>query len=257
MYATHLRLDAPAANFCTRGALAQAPFASDGVTLVGDPTPVAADAELCRREFGNAANPIARDYAITEAWQDHLVLDVLTMTARDNLRRCFPLAARVQVRARNQWVVTGANAGYLTAVRADAAGRCEVDPVRQAAVEAIGAACLVARVPVTTRTGGRCLAGRACMGAPSGSVSLTATPVFANPYFCLQVFPPVTGTTARDTQFGFATTNAWQPTRIDAAFFPTAARFLPSVNRFYVVDTQSTGLIEYRTAPIARSRTFN
>jgi hypothetical protein len=95
------------------------------------------------------------------------------------------------------------------------------------------------------------------MGAPSGSVSPAATPVFANPYFCLQVFPPVTGATARDTQLSFAITNAWQPTRIEASFFPTAARFLPTVNRFYVVDTQSTGLIEYRTDPIARSRTFN
>ena len=166
----------------------------------------------------------------------------------------LPLAARVQVRARNQWVVTSANAGLLTAVRADATGRCEVDAARQAAVEAIGATCFAR---ITGRTAGRCLAGRACMGALSGSVALEATPVFANPYFCLQVFPPVTGTTARDTQFSFATTNAWQPTRIDAAYFPTAARFVPTVNRFYVVDTQSTGLIEYRTDPIARSRTFN
>lgn len=252
----HARVDAPSANFCTRGVLALSPYASDGLTLLGDPTPAAPNAD-CARTFGTAANPSARDFVISKAWQDHLEIELPGGISPLLLRTCFPLAARVQVRARNQWVVTGANAGYLTAVRADAAGRCELDPVRQSAVEAIAATCLVDRVPVAMRAAGRCLAGRACMAAPTGSVSLTATPVFANPYFCLQVFPPVTGTTARDTQFGFATTNAWQPTRIDAAFFPTAARFLPTVNRFYVVDTQSTGLIEYRTDPVARSRTFN
>jgi hypothetical protein len=250
-----VRLDAPSANFCTRGALAQAPFASDVVALLGDPTPAAPNGR-CRDAFGTAATPTARDLVIAEAWQDHLVVEVPATTNSELLRNCFPLAARVQVRARNQWVVTSANTGLLTAVRADATGRCEVDPARQSAVEAIARTCL-ARVPVAMRTGGRCLAGRACMGAPSGSVSPAATPVFANPYFCLQVFPPVTGATARDTQLSFAITNAWQPTRIEASFFPTAARFLPTVNRFYVVDTQSTGLIEYRTDPIARSRTFN
>ncbi len=120
--ATHLRVDAPSANFCTRGALAQLPRLRslrrmhDGVTLVGDPTPLAADAELCRREFGNAANPIARDYVITEAWQDHLVLDVL-----DDDRRATTYAAAFPSRracrcgrATSGWS-RARNAGYLTA----------------------------------------------------------------------------------------------------------------------------------------------
>lgn len=250
-----VQLDAPSAAFCTRGTLVERPYASDQVTLLGDPSPLPANAE-CGRVFGTAATPFARDFEVVEAWQDHLVLSMPAGVTAATLRTCFPLAARVQVRARNQWVVTSANTGLLTAVRADATGRCVLDTARQTAVEAIARTCL-ARVPVTSRTGAPCLAGRACMGAPTGSVAPAATPVFANPYFCLQVFPPVTGATSRDTQLTFAIANAWQPTRVEASFFPTAARFLPSVNRFYVVDTQSTGLIEYRTDPITRSRTFN
>ena len=260
-----LVLDSPAANFCTRGALAEGPLPSatdpfdvmhDEVTLVGDPTPLAAYSVACNQRFGTTT-PVNRDFTIVEAWQDHLVLDVPSGVTVEEVRRCFPLAAHAQVRTRNQWLVTGTRNGYLGAVRADSTGRCVIDEAKQSAVEALSTACLTSRVPVASRTGRRCLAGRACTGALQGAVSLEATPVFANPYFCFQVFPSPVGETSRDSQFTFSIAGAWEPLRLEAGSFPVSARFLPKENRLFVVDTQSSGLIEYRIDPLARSRVFN
>ncbi len=257
-------LDAPAANFCTRGAVAEGPLPAPGaydvmhdvVVLVGNPTALAANLTACNQRFGTTT-PVNREFVIAEARQDQLVLDASNGVTLDDLRRCFPLAAHAQVRTRNQWLVTGTRNGYLGAVRADATGRCVIDEAKQSAVDALSRACLTSRVPVADRTGQRCLAGRACMGAPRGTVSLAATPVFANPFFCFQVFPSVVSETSRDAQFTFSIAGAWEPLRLEAGSFPVSARFIPKENRLFVVDTQSLGLIEYRIDPLAPSRRFN
>lgn len=253
-----LEMTYPAANFCTRGAFADDALGRDQVTLVGDPTPVpnTGAGAFCEQRFGKTT-PINRDFIVDEAWQDRLVLRTANGVTPDDVQRCFPLAVRAQVRTHEQWLVTGTRNGYLHAVRADATGRCVLDTAKQSAVEAAGRACLTTRVPVASRTAGRCLAGRACMGALEGTVSLGATPVFANPFFCLQVFPALTGATSRDAQFSFSISGAWEPLRLEAGSFPVSARYLPSFNRLFVIDTQSLGLIEYRSDPLARARVFN
>ena len=107
------------------------------------------------------------------------------------------------------------------------------------------------------------------MGAPdptTGAVTARATPVFANPYFCLQVYPSAqrgsdmtyrARPVERDAQIGFTVSGGWEPLVLPGGTFPVAARFVPGVERLYVVDTQSSGLIEYRTTPLARNRNFN
>ncbi len=261
-------LDAPNAGFCTHGALADDAYARDQVTVQGDPTPLASDAALCARTFGTAAQQANRDLVIEQARQECLVLRLPAGVTADLLRRCFPLAAHVEVRANGQWVVQGSRNGYLTAVRADDRGRCALDDARQSAVEALSRACLTGRVPLATRTSARCLAGRACMGAldAAGAVTLASTPVFANSFFCLQVFPAVSSEggrasivePSREAQFRFSISGGWEPlVRNEAGIFPVSARHVPHTNRLYVVDTQSSGLIEFRTDPVARARIFN
>jgi hypothetical protein len=258
-----LVVEVPGANFCTRGALADDTYARDLVTLLNDPTSLPADAAFCQQEFGSGTQPLRRDFVIDEARQDSLVLRLPTGVRADVVRRCFPQAAHIEVRAAKQWLVVGARSGYTTAVRVGADGRCEVDSTRQTAVEALARACLLRRAPLEMRSGRRCLAGRACMGTvnASGAVTASATPVFANTFFCLQVFPAVTAEGARepvrDSQFTFAIGGGYDSLRLDVGLFPVAARYLPRVDRFYVIDTQRDGLIEYRTNPLARNRVFN
>lgn len=266
---TQLAVEAPGAGFCTRGAFADDAFGvRDAVTIVGDVNALPSDREMCVRTFGTATSPRNRDFVIEEAWQERLVLRTPTGFDPMLVRRCFPQATRFEVRTHNSWLVTGRRAGYQPAVTTDTMGRCIVDMTRQEAAEALARTCLTARVAPSARIASRCLAGRACLGPvdrDTGAVSAATTPVFANASLCLQVFPAVTrmgnayvrAVIERDTQISFTVTGAWEPLLLPGGTFPVAARFVPWVERLYVVDTQSSGLIEYRTTPLSRTRNFN
>lgn len=262
-----LRLDLPGAAFCTRGTLATA-AARDLVVLVSDPVPQAGDAELCRGVFGSGASASNRDFEIDRAYEDRLVLRGSQDATPELVARCFPQATRFQVRAGGQWLVLGSRAGFVHGVRANASTReCELDPARQAETERLAGGCLVDRVPVAMRAP-LCPTGRACTGSlnDEGTALATLAPVFANPYFCTQLFPAVRrGTdgrfsavpTARETQMTLAVTGAYEPYATDVGNFPVNVRWVPAISRLYVVDTQNAGLLEFRLSPLTRGRQFN
>lgn len=262
-----IRLDAPGALFCARGALSQ-DDARDAVTLVGEPAPLARDRTLCAEAFGTSSLPLNRDFVVDVAYQDRLMLRPSGSITAEIVRTCFPQATRFAVHASGQWIAAGNRSGFLHAVRAGADGRCEVDPLRQASFDGYAALCVDPRF--TTSRAPRCPAGRGCFGAVSstGEVSAETTPVFANPFFCLQLYPaiaqPMAGQyvaeqVARDAQITFAVAGAYEPLLSnDAGNLPLAARYLPNIGRLYVVDTSSSGLIEYRANPLGRTgRIFN
>ncbi|MBI5518289.1 MAG: hypothetical protein HY909_31245 [Deltaproteobacteria bacterium] len=273
-----LKLRVDGAAFCARGVLVDG-ATRDLVTLVDDPRPTPGmSASVCERLFGSGTTTVRRDLRVFEAYDDHLLVDLPEglaeaagdeQGARDAILRCFPQATRFQVRASNQWLAVGSRTGYEHAVRADAQGLCVVDRARQDATDALSTRCLLARVPLARRTGGTCATGRVCLGEldPSGRATAARTPIFANPYLCLQVFPgvrndPVLGrpraeTILRGVQLFFTVTGAYEALRVETGMFPQAARFAPWTDRFYIVDTGATGLVEYRLNPIARARIFN
>jgi len=263
-----LRLDLPGAAFCVRGALA-GERARDVVSLVSDPAPLPVDADLCRTSFGVEQSAQNRDFVIDRAFNGHLVLRGSDAVSPALVARCFPQATRFQVRAGGQWIALGTASGYLSAVRADPdTGECQVDEARQAEQERYGQNCLLTRSPLQGRPR-PCPAGRACTGGidPSGVAQATLAPVFANPFLCLQLFPALTRPTgasvdvaapvARETQVAFAITGAYDPFRAAVGNLPLRVRWVPSVERLYVVDTQSSGLLEYRTNPFTAGRQFN
>lgn len=264
-------LDAPGAFFCARGALAQSD-ARDLVSLLGDPAPLSADRTLCREIFGTAALPASRDFVLESAAQTRLTLRMPEGITPDVVTRCFPQATRFRVRAREQWLVQGSRSGFLHDVRAASDGRCELDPARAAASAQQARRCAGTRFERNTVA--LCPAGRACMTTTvsEGAVSADRTPVFANPYLCLQVFPGLQDRSGqveveavpRDAQIHFAITNAYEPISVPTVSgtstvgsLPVAMRFLPSVNRLYVVDSGRSGLLEFTMNPLTTGRIFN
>lgn len=266
-----VRLDAPGAFFCARGALAQ-DNARDLVTLVGEPAPLAADAPLCQQLFGSAALPLNRDFVIDAAFQTRVTLRMPEGIAADVVVRCFPQATRFRVRAHRQWLVQGSRSGFLHDVRAATDGRCEIDPTRGAASELLAARCVGERFEGNTTP--RCPAGRACMTTTltGRTVTAAATPVFANPFLCAQVFPPMieregrveVDVVPRDAQISFAITGAYEAIAapivsgaVRGGSLPIAMRFIPTINRLYVVDTGGSGLLEFLMNPLSSGRIFN
>lgn len=266
-----VRLDAPGAFFCARGALAQ-DDARDQVTIVGDPVPLAADRTLCRELFGTAALALNRDFVLESAHQARLSLRMPEGITADSVVRCFPQATRFRVRTRNQWLAVGSRTGYLHDVRAAADGRCEIDPQRGEVTARLATRCVGERFEGNTAR--RCPAGRVCMAETltMRAVAAASSPVFANPFLCLQVFPPLVeragqveiDVVPRDAQITFAVTNAFEPITAPivsgnarGGSLPVAMRFLPSVNRLYVVDTGGSGLLEFLMNPLSSGRIFN
>lgn len=264
-------LEAPGAFFCARGTLAQAD-ARDQVSLLGDPAPLSADRTLCRELFGTAALPAARDFVLESAFQTRLLLRMPEGITPDLVTRCFPQATRFRVRTRQQWLVQGSRSGFLHDVRAGSDGRCEIDPARAAITALQASRCAGERFEGNTVP--RCPAGRACMTetVTGGTVTAATSPVFANPYLCLQVFPPLLeragqvqiDVVPRDAQIQFAITNAYEPISVPtvsgtavAGSLPVAMRYLPSVNRLYVVDSGRSGLLEFLMNPLSSGRIFN
>ena len=69
---------------------------------------------------------------------------------------------------------------------------------------------------------------------------------------------------ARDAQSEVAVTSAYEPISVPtvtgtavAGSLPVAMRFLPSVNRLYVVDSGRSGLLEFLMNPLSSGRIFN
>jgi hypothetical protein len=76
--------------------------------------------EACRATFGDVDVPTAaRDLVVLEAYQDHLDLAAPQGTTDDEIECCFPTLLDYQVRAGDEWVVVGANTGFLHHVIAD------------------------------------------------------------------------------------------------------------------------------------------
>lgn len=271
-----LSLEAPGGFFCTRGVLAVDNVARDLLSIVSDPTPLAADAELCAQAFGAGEVPLNRDLTIERAFEDRLQLrasngaDFAALVVR-----CYPQAIRFQVRAGQQWIAQGGRSGFLHAVRVGAGRECEVDGPKQAEVVAFAERCLLDRATPAAQLAEQlarvCPAGRACTGAVVGGVAQRdLAPVFANPYLCTQIFPAllqretpaggmevVAAPVDRDTQITFSLVNAWDAFRTDVGSLPVAARHLRGLDRLYVVDTAINGLMEFRFNPFERGRIFN
>ncbi len=102
----------------------------------------------CRTEFGNTEAPTdSRDWLVTEAYQDQLVLEprraLATAADRDRLidlhECCFPTAVSYRVRVGHQWAVTGSAGGFRHDIVADATAgprgkkRCihDCNPIKQ------------------------------------------------------------------------------------------------------------------------------
>ncbi|MDO9017091.1 MAG: hypothetical protein Q8S73_14585 [Deltaproteobacteria bacterium] len=270
-----LSLEAPGGFFCTRGALAVDNVARDLLSIVSDPTPLAADAELCAQTFGAGEVPLNRDLGIERAFEDRLQLRANGADFAALVVRCYPQAIRFQVRASQQWIAQGARSGFLHAVRIGPGRECEVDPPKQAEVVAFAERCLRDRATPADQLAAQlarvCPAGRACTGAVVGGMAQRdLAPVFANPYLCTQIFPAllqrmtaaggtevVAAPLDRDTQITFTLANAWDAFLTDVGSLPVAARHLRGLDRLYVVDTAINGLMEFRFNPFERGRIFN
>ncbi len=269
-----LRLDAPGGFFCTRGALAN-DRARDWLTLVSDPTPLAADRDGCAMTFGSGTTPTNRDFVIDRAFEDHLVLrasgGVVDGAA---VLRCFPQAVQFAVRAGQQWIAVGLSTGFAHSVRVGAGRECEIDPVKEAEVEGYARQCLLTRTrpatDVDAQLARRCPVGRACTGTlvpGESALRRELAPLFANPFLCTQIFPalttlPMENTVAalavdRGTQIAFTLANAYEPVFTPAGSLPVAVRHLRGVDRLYVVDSALNGLMEFRFNPFAQGRIFN
>lgn len=262
-----LVLSSPGAAFCARGALAN-DRARDVLVIRSDPTPLAVDADLCAAVFGSGVSAVNRDFVIERAYDDRLVLRSGGLDDLSVVPRCFPQAVTWRVRAGGQWTVIGALSGFLPAVRVGADGQCEVDPVKQGRVDAMVARCRDER-GLTGLRAVSCPAGRACTGTvgPTGRADRLDAPVFANPWFCFQIFPalsvPMGSTVAeavvpdRDTQMAFSVTGAFVPWGSTAGTLLTSVRWVPGIDRLFAIDTQVNGLVEFRVNPFARGRVFN
>lgn len=269
-----LRLEAPAGLFCTRGTLA-GDRARDLLTLISDPTPLAADRDDCAALFGSGSLPLNRDFVIDRAFEDRLQLRVgggaLTGAA---VLRCYPQAVQFQVRAGGQWIAVGLpRSGFMHSVRVGAGRECEIDPAKQAEVEGYARRCLrnrgVAAADLEAQVSTVCPAARACTGvlAPGDTAARRdRAPMFANPFLCTQIFPPlspanqgplVATDVGRGTQIAFSLINAYEPFLTAAGSLPVAVRHLRGVDRLYVVDSAFNGLMEFRFNPFAQGRVFN
>jgi hypothetical protein len=267
-----LVLSAPGGFFCTRGALAVEGRARDFVTVVSDPTPLAADAAECAALFGSGVAPLNRDFVVDRAFEDRLRLQVGAAVGDVGaVQRCYPQAIQYQVRAGGQWLALGNRSGYLHAVRAGAGRECEIDPAKQAEAVAFVRQCLVERgvaePAIALSLPMVCPAGRACTGGVAGNQARAElAPVFANPFICTQIYPALQAAAGgsvvavpvdRDTQITFDLINAWTPFQTSAGSLPVAARHLAGVDRLYVVDTAFNGLMELRLNPFQTGRIFN
>ena len=263
-----LRVDAPGALFCTRGALARDGVAHDVLSIVSDPTPLAADADLCSRVFGSGTAPLNRDFAVRRAFEDHVLVDVSAEVGDVGLvGRCFPQAVHFQVRAGQQWVAIGGVSGFVHDVRPGADLECEVDPVAQAEVVGWAQRCLVDASLAPTLTSLVCPAARACTGTvgSDGAAHRADAPMFANAYFCTQIYPAlalrssrvVAAPVDRDTLMSFAIANAYDYFRTAVGTLPSAVRHPAGIDRIFVVDSGTNGLMEFRLNPFAAGRIFN
>lgn len=262
-----LTLDSPGAAFCARGALAD-DRARDVLVIKSDPTPLPADADLCAALFGAGNAAVNRDFVVERAYDDRLVLRAGGFDDAGVVPRCFPQAVTWRVRAGGQWIVLGTVSGFLPAVRAGADGQCEVDPEAQGRVDTLVNRCRDQR-GLTGLRAAACPAARACTGAvdASGQASRLDAPLFANPWLCFQIFPaltvptgqtvPVAAAPDRDTQITFSTTGAYAPWSSSVGSLLTSVRWVPGVDRLFLIDTQLNGLVEFRVNPFARGRVFN
>lgn len=266
-----LVLEAPGGLFCTRGALAIEGVARDLLSIVSDPTPLPADADLCARTFGVGAAPLNRDLLVDRAFEDRLRLRVPpALVDAATVLRCYPQAIRFQVRAGQQWLAVGSQSAYLHAVRVGADRECELDRAKQAEVVTYAERCVLqlgagaAQLP--DQLAQVCPAARACTGAVEAGVArLDLAPMFANPYLCTRIYPAllqrmnqvVAAPVDRDTQITFSLVNAYEPFRTNAGSLPVAVRHLRGLDRLYVVDAAQNGLMEFRFNPFERGRIFN
>ena len=212
---------------------------------------------VCASKFGTNAAPLpAREWLVTEAYQDHLVIaqrpsvkDPMTgelvadPSITDELVKCcFPTEIAYEVRAGHQWVVVGDQTGFLHHVipnPADGTCRDSCDP-------ALG------------RLNGRVIEAKA------GSVVKDSTPsvAFTNPMFRFAILAPSAASSAsvRDQQFRFVTQGSFSPLRIFLSGTSTDVNplslSLAPTGELAVPDGASQGLVFVSPDTVGVSRQF-
>ncbi|MEZ4404947.1 MAG: hypothetical protein R3A52_00445 [Polyangiales bacterium] len=260
-----LTLDSPGAAFCARGALA-----NDRARRAGDqerPRRCPPTIDLCAALFGAGNSAVAnRDFVVERAYNDRLVLRAGGFDDVGVVLEVLPAGGDVAGARGWQWIVLGTVSGFLPRCAGRRAVR--VDPEAQGRVDTLVNRCRDQR-NLTNLRAAACPAARACTGSvdATGQASRLDAPVFANPWLCFQIFPaltvpmgqtvPVAATPDRDTQITFSTTGAYAPWSSSVGSLLTSVRWVPGVDRLFVVDTQLNGLVEFRVNPFARGRVFN
>jgi hypothetical protein len=248
-------------------------------TVTAAQPPNACTYDLCRQIFGNFDAPTAnRDFLVTEAYQDRLLLEdhaatekvasctnledctcdakdtsptpcthVLSASALASAKCCLPTFLTYYVRPGNQWVVAGEASGFLHHVIPDpvtGACRTSCDPVRGA------------------RMNGRVLP------TPAGTkVVRDGDPTaFINQFFRFAVFNGVDDKNndvppTRDMQLRFRTSGSFAPLTItlikdskDVA--PVAITYVPPTGELAVTDGLLQGLLTVNLSSVDSSRQF-
>ena len=251
--------------------------------VANEPDPdLACSFEECRAVFGDADAPLpARDFVITEAYQDRLLLEdapafdasgqQVKASALKAARCCFPTYLSYAVRPGNQWTVVGSQSGYLHHTIADpttGACRTSCEPFKE---RMNGRAIRTPRKtegatdPVTGDQVTRLLP--ATDGAPEAFINQMlrfsvidgkdTQPNFKRPISK----KPDPNRPQRDTQFRFTTTGAFTPLTVTLLadtrdLAPVGITLVPPTGELAVTDGALQGLITVSLASVSPARQF-
>lgn len=248
-----------------------------------DPDPdVACTFDECRAIFGDADAPLpSRDFIITEAYQDRLLLEdspavnaageVVKPSALKAARCCFPTYLNYAVRPGDQWTVVGSQSGYLHHTIADpATGACRTscEPYKErmngrairTPRKTEGATDPVTGDPVTRLV-------PATDGSPEAFINqMIRFSVIdgkdTQPNFKRAISKkPDPNRPQRDTQFRFTTTGAFSPLTVTLLadtrdLAPVGITLVPPTGELAVTDGALQGLITVSLSSVSPARQF-
>ncbi len=248
-----------------------------------DPDPeVACTFDECRAAFGDADAPLpSRDFIITEAYQDRLLLEdapalnaageEVKASALKAARCCFPTFLEYVVRPGNQWTVVGAASGYLHHTVPDpetGACRTSCEPYKE---RMTGRAARTERKtvnvsdPETGDTVTRVLTVND--GSPTAFINQMLRFAVIDGKNTQPSFKRAIDKKAdpnrplRDTQFRVTTTGAFSPMTISLLadtrdLAPVGITFVPPTGELAVTDGALQGLITVNLSSVSSSRQF-
>lgn len=247
--AGRVAIEAPSAGLCRRGVLGSADvpasglgdddpeqgYVGDALVVTSDPPTSTIDDPGCARFLQDASGLRDAVFPIVEAFEGRVVLE--DTAAVQALEACYPSLFSFEVRTRGVLTVVGTQSGFLHRVAPDVDGACRVD---------------VARRPVDPADPGTSRNGRAFAGRP-----------FIGPHLAFQFVGPAGGGIAAGTPFELSLSFAELPTGLSvdigargnqrASTIVEELAYSDARRRFYVLDANSDGFLEYELQPIRRS----